>query len=44
MKTYPKRIKLHDRIMGIQVKPWTNNMKTFAIKDLIQNYYVRKER
>lgn len=45
MKKYPKRINLHKRIMNIQgMIGWTDVMKTFAIKDLIQNFYRRRER
>lgn len=40
---YPKRLNLHNRIMRIQkMIGWTDHMKTFAIKELIQNNYRRR--
>lgn len=40
---YPKRINLHQQILNIQqMVAWTDEMKTFAIKDLIQNNYRRR--
>ena len=40
---YPKRINLHNKIMNILgMIAWTDHMKTFAIKEIIQNNYRRR--
>lgn len=42
---YPKRLDLHNKIMNILgMIAWSDHMKTFAIKDLIQNSYRRRQK
>jgi hypothetical protein len=42
---YPKRINLHKKLMDIlNMRGWSEHMKAFAIKDLIQNSYRRRQK